>query len=64
MMCWAASRPHLLKLVAGGFEGVDFGGGEVVSGGLVPVGCAVFERVKGEADGLDFLLPGFAWGKG
>ena len=30
---------HLLELVAGGFEGVDFGGGELVGGGFVPVGA-------------------------
>ena len=53
---------HLLKGVAGGFEGVDLGGGELVGGGFVPVGGAVFEGVEGEADGLDFLLPVVARG--
>ncbi len=55
---------HLLQLVAGGFEGVDLGGGELVGGGFVPVGSAVFESVEGEADGLDFLLPVVARGEG
>ena len=55
---------HLLEGVAGGFEGVDLGGGELVGGGLVPVGEAVFEGVEGQADGLDFLLPVFARGEG
>ncbi len=55
---------HLLQLVACGFEGVDLGGGELVGGGLVPVGRAVFEGVEGEALGFDGLLPVFAWGEG
>ena len=55
---------HLLQLVARGFKGVDLGGGEAVGGGLVPVGRAIVERMKGEADGLDLLLPVFAWGDG
>ena len=55
---------HLLQGVAGGFEGVDLGGGELVGGGLVPVGGAIFEGVEGEAHGLDFLLPVFAGGEG
>ena len=36
----------------------------MVGGGLVPVGCAVFEGVEGEALGFDGLLPVFAWGEG
>ena len=40
---------HLLQRVAGGFEGVDLGGGELVGGGFVPVGGAVLEGVEGEA---------------
>ena len=51
-------------MIAGGFEGVDLGGGELVGGGLVPVGRAVVERVEGEALGLDGLLPVLAWGEG
>ncbi len=56
---------HLLKGVSGGFEGVDFGGGELVGGGFVPVGAVHFGDVggvEGEADGLDFLLPVVARG--
>ena len=51
---------HGLELVAGGFEGVDFGGGELVAGGLVPVGLRRGHRcgrVEGEALLLDVLLP-------
>ncbi len=55
---------HLLQGVAGGFEGVDLGGGELVGGGLVPVGLAVFEGVEGEAGGFDLLLPVSSWGEG
>ena len=55
---------HLLQRVAGGFEGVDLGGGELVGCGLVPVGGAVFESVEDEALRFDFLLPGFSWGEG
>ena len=58
---------HLLERVAGGFEGVDFGGGELVGGGLVPVGAVHLGDVggvEGEADGLDFLLPVVARGEG
>ena len=55
---------HLLQGVAGGFEGVDLGGGELVDGRLVPVGGAVFESVEGEACGLDGLLPVLAGGEG
>src|SRR6202012_5861357 len=54
---------HLLKLIACGFQGVDLGGGELVGGGFIPVGGAVFEGVEGEALRLDGLLPGVAWGE-
>ena len=52
---------HGLQLVAGRFEDVDFSGGELVAGGLVPVGpCARRKRVRGmkaEALLLYDLLP-------
>ena len=48
---------HLLQRVAGGFEGVDLGGGELVGDGLVPVGSSVLQSVEGEAGGFDALLP-------
>ena len=58
---------HLLELVAGGFEGVDLGGGELVGGGLVPVGAVHLGDVGGvedEALGFDGALPVGAWGEG
>ena len=51
--------------VGGGFEGVDLGDGELVGGGLVPVGLIHGGgRVEGEAGGFDFGLPVGAGGKG
>ncbi len=58
---------HLLKRVAGGFEGVDLGGGELVGGGLVPVGAVHLGDVGGvedEALGFDVVLPIGARGEG
>jgi len=57
-------QAHGLELVRGGFEGIDLGGGELVGGGLVPVGVAIFEGVKGEALGFDGLLPVGTGGEG
>ena len=50
---------HLLHGVGGGFERVDLGGGELVAGGLVPVGAGRhgLGRMVGEADRLDLGLP-------
>ena len=41
---------HLLQGVSGGLEGVDLGGGELVAGGLVPVG-PVGSRLRPRASG-------------
>ncbi len=57
---------HLLELVGGGFERVDLGGGELVGGGLIPVGLGSHGGggVEGEAGLLDGLLPVGAGGEG
>ncbi len=50
---------HRLQLVAGGFEDVDFNGGEPVGGGLVPVGLRGHRgwRMECQAVGFDDALP-------
>ena len=55
MTCCAAASVIVFQLVGGRFEDVDFLGRELVEGRLVPIG--LLERVPGEPDRLDLLLP-------